>query len=143
MDAVQIGAGDESLRLSPDGDQTVSPEYLLAELRSGHLGNLIAVKRIYSAGYAADFQGLAGFFANLAAGWRGWDGERSWESIEGDLRLDARHSHGHVQLRVTLRADGPGWGNGGWTATADLTLDPGEQLSVIAADVAGLMTRST
>lgn len=142
MDAVLIGAGDESLQLIPDGDQAVPPEYLLAELRSGHLGDLRAVKRIYG-GYATEFQGLAAFFANLAAGWRGWDGERSWESCEGDLRLDARHAYGHVQLRVTLRADGSGWGNSGWTATADLTLDPGEQVSVVAADLASLTTYST
>ncbi len=137
MEAVLIGAGDKSLQLIPDGDQAVPPEYLLAELRSG---DLRAVKRIYC-GYATGFHDLATFFANLAAGWRGWDGERSWESVEGDLRLDARHD-GHVQLRVTLRADGSGWGNNGWTAIAELTLDPGEQVSVVAADLASLTTNS-
>lgn len=142
MEAVRIGAGSESLQLGPDDDHAVPPGFWLAELRSGHLGDLRVVKRVYG-GFATEFQGLADFFANLAVGWRGWDGERSWESCEGDLRLDARHAYGHVQLRVTLRADGPGWGNSGWTAIADLTLDPGEQLSAIAADLAALTTRST
>ena len=63
---------------------------------------------------------------------------REWESLEGELRIEARHQYGHVQLRVTVRADWPGWGNQGWTATADLRIDPGEQLAQISRDVRDL-----
>ena len=72
-------------------------------------------------------------FAQLEQDWRGWDDARSWRSLEGDLGIEARHEFRHVQLRVTLRAYGPGWGNDGWKASANLTIDPGEQLSQIAA----------
>lgn len=119
-----MGAGHESLRYVADGDEPAPPDYLLAELCAGRLGRLTAAKRVYG-GYTAGFSDLAAFFGDLAAGWHGWDGERSWESVEGDMRLEARHARGHVQLRVTVRADGPGWGNNGWTATPDLTLEPG------------------
>ena len=60
---------------------------------------------------------------------------RRWESIEGDLRIEARHQYGHVQLRVTLRRARADWGNEGWSATGDLTIEPGEQLTEVAQDV--------
>jgi hypothetical protein len=81
------------------------------------------------------------FFHQLEQDWRGWGDTRSWRSLDGDLAIEARHEFGHVQLRVTLRAYGPGWGNDGWTATANLTIDPGEQLSQIAADLSRLASR--
>ena len=61
------------------------------------------------------FLDLADFFRGLAADWRDWT-VRRWESIEGDLRIEARHKYGHVQLRVTLRRAQADWGNDGWTA---------------------------
>jgi len=91
--------------------------------------------------YSTGFADLAGFFAQLEQDWRGWDDVRSWRSLEGDLSIEARHQFGHVQLRVTLRAYGPGWGNDGWTASANLTIDPGEQLSQIATDPSCLPSR--
>jgi hypothetical protein len=90
--------------------------------------------------YSTGFADLSHFFAGLVQDWRGWNGQRAWESLEGDLAIEARHEYGHVQLRVTLRAEGRGWGNRGWRAGADLTLDAGEQLSQVAADLAQ-MTR--
>ena len=137
MDAVRIGAGDEYLRLAPDGADGALGDYLTAELRSGGAGSLTATKRIYG-GYSGGFADLVSYFAELEARWRGWQGERSWESLEHDLRLDARHAHGNVQVRVTLRAERAGWGNDGWTATADLTVEPGEQLSAISRALASL-----
>lgn len=47
--------------------------------------------------------GLASFIEELQTNWRGWDGERTWESLEGDVRVGATHdSGGHVQLSVRL-----------------------------------------
>jgi hypothetical protein len=131
--AVQIGTEDQGLRLLPD-DPGSNPEHVVAQLRSA---GLTATRRVYH-GYTQGFADLANYFAELAADWRGWDGSRAWESVEGDLRIEAAHKFGHVQLRVMVRAYGSGWGNEGWSATADLTLDPGEQLSQVAADLAGL-----
>jgi hypothetical protein len=133
MSAVQIGTEDQRLRLVPD-DPGRNLENVIAELRSD---GLIATRRVYH-GYTQGFADLADFFAGFAADWRGWDGARTWESVEGDLRIEAQHKFGHVQLRVTVRAHGSGWGNEGWSATADLTIDPGEQLSQAAAGLADL-----
>src|SRR5262249_54274306 len=94
-----------------------------------------ATRRGYD-GYATGFPDLADFFDGLAEDWRGWDGVRTWESAEGDLRIEALHEYGHVHLRVTIRSQGPGWGDDGWSATADLKLDPGDQLQQVAVQLA-------
>jgi hypothetical protein len=81
---------------------------------------------------------LDDFFEQQAQDWRGWEGVREWNSLEGDLRIEARHEYGHVQLRVTVRKALTDWGNGSWLATGDLTIDPGEQLTCVAAEVKAL-----
>ena len=62
---------------------------------------------------------------------------------EGELRIEARHEFGHVQLRITLRHYGLGWGNDGWNATADLTIEPGEQLTRVAFDLQAMAAGSS
>jgi hypothetical protein len=40
---------------------------------------------------------LSGFVASLANDWQGWDGVRTWQSLERELTIDARHDgRGHV-----------------------------------------------
>ncbi|WP_207212058.1 DUF6228 family protein [Promicromonospora panici] len=41
------------------------------------------------------------FLRELYEDFRGWDGERTWHSLESELRLIARHD-GHVHLRWEL-----------------------------------------
>jgi hypothetical protein len=41
--------------------------------------------------YATGFEDLADFFQKQADDWRGWAGTRRWESLEGDLEVEARH----------------------------------------------------
>jgi len=103
---------------------------------------LSATKRVYSH-YATGWRELAEFFASLAADWRGWSGTREWTSLESDLKIEARHEYGHVQLHVTLHNALAGWGNHGWKASADLTLDPGEQLSRVADEIKDLVNTSS
>jgi hypothetical protein len=71
--------------------------------------------------------GLAMLFEEMAAEWRGWDGPKSWESIEGDLAVAADHDGlGQITIRITLRR----WESPPeWEAQADLTIDAGEQLT--------------
>jgi hypothetical protein len=88
--------------------------------------------------YASGFRDLVEFFSSMEVDWRGWDGHRRWESSEGDLAIDARHQHGHVRLTVTLRERRITWAGEGWHATADIILEPGEQLSQVARDVSAL-----
>jgi hypothetical protein len=85
--------------------------------------------------YAKGFDDLVAFFQGLAASWRGWQGEKAYESLEHDLRLTATHD-GHVRLGVQMsRTSGPD----GWSATVVLRLDPGEEMTRAADDVAALL----
>jgi hypothetical protein len=72
----------------------------------------------------------------MAADWRGWPDVRRWESLEGELAIDASHRSGRVVLKIHLRSDRAGWVNDGWRVTGDVTIDPGEQLFAAARDVA-------
>ncbi|OLZ58064.1 DUF6228 family protein [Amycolatopsis keratiniphila] len=138
MIQARIGSGHEFLRLTADVAENGPPESLLAELRLHGLSASVQVVHHYATGFAD----LAEFFQRHVDDWRGWDGVRTWESLERDLRIDASHQYGHVQLRVTIQRFQPGWGNEGWTATGDLTIEPGEQLSQIAQEVKALATGS-
>ncbi|MFC4018908.1 DUF6228 family protein [Micromonospora sp. GCM10011542] len=129
--AVQLGARGEWLRLTPDNTSHRPPQYVTAELRCDGL----AASRQVVHNYASGFEDLADFFGQLADDWRGWSGERVWESVEGDLRIEARHEYRHIQLRIVIRSPGPGWGNEGWKAAADLTIDPGEELTRAVSDL--------
>ena len=62
--------------------------------------------------YAYAPEHLAAFFANMAEEWRGWVGEKVWESLEGEMVLRATADRlGHVLLHVHLTAppSPPAW----------------------------------
>jgi hypothetical protein len=135
MDEVQIGNLDTTLTLSsahrlPNG----AAELLDVSIRDT---DLTAGRAVY-AGYADGFGRLADFFAELAASWRGWPGERTYESVEHDLRIVATHD-GHVRLKVRLwQSSDPN----GWTVETTLRLDAGEQLSKAASEISSLIRPS-
>jgi Family of unknown function (DUF6228) len=69
--------------------------------------------------------GLGEFFGGLAREWRGWDGERTWESLEGEVALRATHDRvGHVRLAVEL-VDRSGDIGYSWSARGGLMLEAG------------------
>jgi hypothetical protein len=134
MPKVLVGSDPNYLLLTAEDSAGRAPQFLVAEL---HLDGLSASGRIVH-NYATGFEDLADFFQQQADDWRGWAGTRRWQSIEGDLEIEARHQYGHVQLRITMRRFVYDWGNHGWTATGDLTIEPGEQLTQIANGVRSL-----
>jgi Family of unknown function (DUF6228) len=96
--------------------------------------DLEARKSVYE-GYTDGFEQLVRFFEDLAASWRGWRGERTYESIEHDLRIVATHD-GHIRLRVQLwQSTDPD----GWKLETALKLDAGEQLSQAAKDLSAVV----
>ncbi|MEU2929752.1 DUF6228 family protein [Streptomyces sp. NPDC007251] len=79
-------------------------------------------------------RGLAAFLDELAAGYRGWDGERDWQTDDGDLVLSAVfRAGGHVGLTWSLRP----WQKaaGGWSASVTTRVEAGEQMALLASEV--------
>ena len=131
VDAATIGNERGALRFGDvrrAGDG--SAEYVTAVLEVGGLNARTEVV----ANYAQGFDDLVEFFRQLAQDWRGWTGERVWESVEGELSIAAAH-RGHVELDVRLR-EGP---HRRWSARSTLLIEPGEELSRGAREVADLL----
>lgn len=56
--------------------------------------------------YAFMGDGIDEFFRSMARDWRGWDGVRSWSSLEGELELEASSDgRGHTRLRLRMALD--------------------------------------
>lgn len=96
--------------------------------------DLSVCRQVY-AGWDEGFLGLARYFEDLVESWRGWDGERVFESIERDLRLSAIHD-GHVYIAITLQESTE---PRGWRVETSVKIDAGEQLSYAARDVSVLV----
>jgi hypothetical protein len=82
---------------------------------------------------------LALFFGQLAADWRGWEGERHWRALEGELEVQASHLGARVLIAVTVRRPDMTFANDAWEARIVLTLEPGEQLDRVARDLASAL----
>jgi Family of unknown function (DUF6228) len=84
--------------------------------------------------------GIVSWAADLAESYRGWDGVRTWESLEHDLRIDAIHDgRGHVSLRFVIR--GPrGYEPGAWEASVMVTLDAGEDMRSLFVELGDLVS---
>lgn len=79
---------------------------------------------------------LHDWFQDLANHWNGWDGDKKWNAVEGEMFLIAKMSKlGHVGLKVTLNVEGAG----NWTAIAHLGIEAG-QLEKIAKEAKQFFT---
>ena len=132
MEVAAVGREDGGLRF-----EEVEPS------RTGEIWSVVVRLRVpgldaslrVPAHYATGFDELAAFVSGLASDWRGWQGERTYESLEHDLRLTATHD-GHIRLLVQLRETSV---PDGWSATGVVQLDPGEEMTRAAQDVAALL----
>src|SRR4030095_2920760 len=80
---------------------------------------------------------LPNFFRRLAADWKGWDGTRTWSSLEGEFELSCEHDRvGHVTTMATIRSN---HGGHGWTGQIRFDLPAGE-LETVAAEVVAFFT---
>lgn len=69
-------------------------------------------------------------FQEMAAASRGWEGDKVWRSLEGELRLVCtRDGLGHIKIAVELRTD---W-KSDWRAERVLVVEAG-QLDRLARD---------
>lgn len=79
-----------------------------------------------------DGDGLDVFLAELAEEFRGWEGARTWRSLEGGLTLSAEHAGSHVRLIWGLHdrlADGE------WRFETTTSHAPGEDMRRLAIEM--------
>jgi len=95
---IEASRGRGRLEIAPVEDRP-DPEYFAATLT---LDKLVASVHFYEPrGFSL---GLGEFFASIANDWRGWTGEKTWESVEDELALRATHDGlGHVTVVAELR----------------------------------------
>jgi hypothetical protein len=80
---------------------------------------------------------LDDFFADLERDWRGWHGQRRWESMEGGPSLACTHDgRGTISVAVTLRH----LSGADWAAQATLAVESGEELTQLVGDLKRLLT---
>jgi len=85
---------------------------------------------------------LPAFFRSLVDDWRGWPDVRRWRSMDAKMTIDAEHDgKGHVRLSATLRDDSSS--PDAWSACVSVTVETGEQLSRLAADVTALFGQAS
>jgi hypothetical protein len=81
---------------------------------------------------------LAGLFESIAQDWKGWNGERQWAAIEGDLRITATCDKlGHIRLDVVIRNNDL---EDDWQLDVPIYLDAGG-LDVIASNMRRFITQ--
>lgn len=115
-----------SQRATAEGE----PWSLFAELDNGHGRASTAVWDLGT--------DLADFLGGLARDWRGWDGERSYSSLEGELDITARHDGlGRIQLVVGIGGLSPP----AWRFETEMMLGAGAHAETIANDVAALFSK--
>ena len=82
--------------------------------------------------------GFARMFEEMAAAWRGWEGEKVWRSLESELSLVCTHDGlGHVTIMVRLQMDL----GAEWSAEGTLVLEAG-QLDALARAAAEFLDES-
>jgi hypothetical protein len=129
MSEARVGGQSEYLLLTPPVPTT--PTHAVAVLVLSGLEAGTPVEDV-----SGGFTDLVTFFESMEKSWRGWRGTRIWESLEGELHLVASHRGGTIQLKVTIRRPALDGRNDGWVAEGILAIEPGEELTRIAREVA-------
>jgi hypothetical protein len=84
--------------------------------------------------------GLHTFLVGLVEDWKGWPGTRHWETLLGELRIEATHRGRRVELLFVLSV--PYWGSEPSLPDLEVRLRievlPGESLSQLAGAAARL-----
>jgi len=67
------------------------------------------------------------FLASLEDDWKGWQGERDWHGLEGELSISARHTGSHVIFTIKMQRDND------WSVELAIPVGAGSELTEIVA----------
>jgi|SRR5450830_366123 hypothetical protein len=119
---IRSPGGESSLHLLGHGPDW--PAYFWAELEDAGLKCRARVSAVDPSG-----RKFSTVFREIDESWRGWEGERVWESPEGELELRfSMSATGRITVKVMLRDPYR------WTARTELSLQSGDELSQLAKD---------
>lgn len=80
---------------------------------------------------------IRSFFHDLAEDWKGARGDETWNAVEHGMSIEVRRdSLGHVLLTFVLRES---YMPDAWSVRATVTVEPGEEMSQLAAAVGRLI----
>jgi hypothetical protein len=137
MEAVVLGS-DLAGTLVLSNPERMEDGELFRPTAAVQVEDAAATSRI-AANYALGFDDLVEFLSDLADSWKGWEGEKSWNSLEDDLAITARFKgFGRVVLTVELKGPSSPYD---WTLSASITTDPGAQMAEAAATARHLFAR--
>jgi len=75
-------------------------DYFKVSLRSSSHS---AVREVYA---YTDPEGIASLFQEAASEWRGWNGTKSWESLEGEFKIElTADKKGHITINIGINHD--------------------------------------
>ena len=135
---ISIGEGERSHPYDPSMSFEVS---IACESRSFSgvprpFDELNATVLVYDC--SLDGPPFAGFVRELAEDWQGQQGDRTWESCERELQLDARRDAGGL-VRLTFTLRNLFLQSEIWSARATVPIEPGEEMNQTAQAIERLV----
>lgn len=130
MESVCLGVEYDGLTLRVVRPVNDGLSWLSATLRAS---GLHASLDTVTPHYVYAFDDLIAFLDGLARDWRGWSGERVYESLDHDSAW-LRHTTATF-VAVTLKH------GDGWRATSTVSVEPGEQMTRVAAGMRELLNQ--
>ena len=130
MKSVIIKSSSNSIELQLSEQEGLSrpegSEYYRVALKAK---NLIASAKIYAFEPHSE---LAQYFSDLAVHWKGWNGEKKWNSLEREFTLSCTSdSQGHIAMEVELKSR---VNEEYWSVLVEVNVDAGH-LEEIASNV--------
>ena len=140
-----MSVGDEDVEVGIPADSEV-PRLRLRPIRPDGDALVLLVVSAEEIGLSATItvrtlngDGLDEFIVGLDKDFRGWPGERHWQSHEGDLELEAVHAGRVILLTWTLRFPSPAEESWDWQAKVRVAITPGEELKNLATAVSAML----
>jgi hypothetical protein len=135
--ALTVGRDGTYLRLGSPQRGPTDQTYVRIPLRID-ADALTAAAALELNGWGGWIPGLTGYLDDLAANWKGWEGEKAWRDDSGAVQFTASHNGMNtVALTVSMR---PSYGPlfpGTWQADIVVPIEPGV-LGDVASQVRSL-----
>lgn len=134
IDSITIKSSDNSTELQFSEREGLfhsdGSEYYRVTLKAE---NMTASSKVYAFDPFDD--SCSRYFADLANSWRGWNGVKQWNSLEGELKISSdSDSLGHIAMEITFES------YGSWKSQITMAFEAG-QLDDIASEIKTFFTK--